>query len=88
MATIEEVTQQVADLHSAISRTNLALDVVRQKIDELSAGTVISQEQLNSLSQALESAKAEAAAVAVEAEEAAAPVVEPAPEPTPEPTPE
>ena len=85
MATIEQVTQQVADLHSKIGTINGLLDVIREKINDLQVGNVVSQEQLDALSQALENASSEAGAVVTEAEEAAAPVVptEPEPEPTP-----
>ncbi len=88
MATIEEVTEQVASLHGKIGAINGLLDVIREKINDLQVGNVVSQEQLNALSQALENASSEAGQVVTEAEEAAAPEAPPEPEPTPEePTP-
>ncbi len=88
MATIEEVTEQVASLHGKIGAINGLLDVIREKINDLQVGNVVSQEQLNALSQALENASSEAGQVVTEAEEAAAPEAPPEPGPTPEePTP-
>lgn len=88
MADIEQVTQQVVDLHSKIGTINGLLDVIREKINDLQVGNVVSQEQLNALSQALENASSEAGAVVTEAQEVAAPEAPPEPEPSPEePTP-
>lgn len=57
MATIEEVTQQVADLIATVTAVDLKLDEIRTFIQGLQAGVPVTQEQLDQLHAALDAVK-------------------------------
>lgn len=68
MATIEEVTQQVADLTATVTAVDLKLDEIRTFIQGLQAGVPVTQEQLDQLHTALDAVKTSAQAVLTEAD--------------------
>lgn len=68
MATLEEVTTEVANLTSTIASIDSKLDEVRAFILSLSAGTVVTQEQLDALAASITAAKNAAGAVLTEAD--------------------
>lgn len=64
MATLEEVTQTVADLTLALTETNstlgsldLKLDEIQTFINTLKGGSVVTQEQLDALADTINAAK-------------------------------
>ncbi len=68
MATISEVQEQVATLTSTISNIDTKLDEIRTFIQGLQGGSVVTQEQLDALSSALEAAKSSASSALSEAD--------------------
>lgn len=66
MATFEEVTNEVATLTSTLGTIDTKLDEIRAFIISLQAGSVVTQEQLDTLAAAITAAKNSAAAVLTE----------------------
>lgn len=71
MATLEDVTAEVADLKNTLLSIKSALDVVAQKLSSIPSGAV-SQEQLDDLSNSLKEVQALAGEAKTEAEGEAA----------------
>lgn len=69
MATLEEVTNEVATLTNTIVAIDTKLDEIRAFILSLSGGGVVTQEQLDALAASITSAKESAAAVLTEADQ-------------------
>lgn len=76
MASIQEVIDGVANIQNVIQAIDLKLDEVKARIDNLSAGSVVTQQQLDELAATIAAAKESAASVLTEASGLA----EPAPE--------
>lgn len=68
MTTVEEFTVQVTELTEVVDAIDSKLDEVRTFIGGLSAGSVVTQEQLDTLSSLIGVAKDKAAAVLAEAD--------------------